>query len=71
MTFMELLERVIYKITSGRFIFTVVCAIVFAIGAIKGIIPVEKVQDILLIVITFYFSMNRPNGNENGENLQK
>jgi len=65
-TFMELLERLIFKITSGRFIFTVVCAFVFAVGSIRGIIPIDKVQDILLIVITFYFAMKR-NDNGNGK----
>lgn len=65
-TFIELLERLIYKITSGRFIFTVACAGVFVVGSIKGIIPIDKVHDILLIVITFYFTMHRPSGNGNG-----
>lgn len=44
------------KLLSGRFLFTVVTAIVFAIISIKGVLPVDKVQEVILIVVYAYFS---------------
>jgi hypothetical protein len=49
-------EKVKDKILSGRFIFTVVSAIVFAYLSIKKILPIDKVTEILLIVIYAYFN---------------
>ena len=63
MTFMDLLERLMYKITSGRFIFTVVAAGVYAYMSINGIIKEDRVMEILLIVVYAYFSRPRTNGN--------
>lgn len=47
------------KLLSGRFIWTVVAAIVFTILAINRILPVDKVHEILLIVIYGYFTRTR------------
>jgi len=44
------------KLLSGRFIFTVVAAFVFAVLAIGKIMPVDKVYEIILIVVYAYFS---------------
>lgn len=44
------------KLLSGRFLFTVITAIVFAVLAITGKLPVDKVQEIILIVVYAYFS---------------
>ena len=44
------------KLLSGRFLFTVVAAFVFAVLAIGKIMPVDKVYEIILIVVYAYFS---------------
>lgn len=59
MKFMELLERLIFKITSGRFVFTCVVAGVFAYMAITGLLKEDKTMEVILIVVYAYFSMNR------------
>ena len=55
----------IMKLLSGRFIFTIVAALVFAILSVRGIMPVDKVYEIILIVVYAYFSRQdrtQPNG---------
>ena len=55
----------IMKLLSGRFILTVVCALVFGICAIKGKIPVDAVVSIITMVFISYFSRQdrtQPNG---------
>lgn len=44
------------KLLSGRFIFTVVSAGVFAILSITGKIPAEKAVEIIMLVLVFYFT---------------
>ena len=44
------------KLFSGRWLFTMVAAAVYAILSIKGALPIDKVHEILLIVIYAYFS---------------
>lgn len=44
------------KLLSGRFIFTIIAAVVFAFLSITGKLPVDKVHEILLIIIYAYFS---------------
>jgi len=44
------------KLLSGRFIFTVIAALVFAVLSISKIMPVDKVYEIILIVVYAYFS---------------
>ena len=58
-TWKDLFERFLYKLTSGRFIFTVTAAAVYAYMSINGIIKEERVMEILLIVIYAYFSRPR------------
>jgi len=48
----------IEKMLSGRFIFTIVCAMVFAILSIKGKIPADKTVEIIMLVLMFYFTRN-------------
>ena len=55
----------IAKLLSGRFIFTVIAALVFAYLSIKGTLPVDKVHEIVLIVIYAYFS--RGDRGQNGK----
>lgn len=47
---------IIEKLSSGKFIFTMVAAGVFAYTSIKGMLPIDKVHDIILIVIYAYFT---------------
>lgn len=58
MTWMELLERVIIQITSGRFIFTIVAAGVFCYMATNSLLKDNQAMEILLIVVYAYF--NKP-----------
>ena len=44
------------KILSGRFIFTIIAALVFAYGSIVKYIPPEKQIEVIMIIIVFYFS---------------
>jgi len=44
------------KLLSGKFLFTVICAFVFAYMSINGLLPSDKVNEIILIVIYAYFT---------------
>lgn len=53
------------KILSGRFIFTIVTAFVFAVLAMKGQLPQDKVMEVILLVVYAYFNRqdrNQQNG---------
>jgi len=43
------------KLWSGRFIFTIVTALVFAWAAYTKVLTNEQVSAIILLIITFYF----------------
>src|SRR3990167_6439410 len=44
------------KLLSGRWIFTMVAAFVFAVLSIKGTLPVDKIHEILILIVYAYFS---------------
>ena len=44
------------KMWSGRFLFTITAAVVFAVLAINKTMPVDKVYEVILIVVYAYFS---------------
>ena len=46
------------KLFSGRFLFTIIAAIVFAYCAVMKIMPIDKVHEIVLVVVYAYFSRN-------------
>lgn len=46
------------KLKSGRFWFTLITGVVFFNLAINGLLPPEKVYQIIMLVLVFYF--NRP-----------
>lgn len=71
MTFMELLERFIFKITSGRFIFTIAAALVFSYMAVTGKINEERAMSVILVVLYAYFTRNRTDLNDNGNGQLK
>ena len=55
---------ILIKLLSGRFILTVVCAMVFGVCAIKGKIPVDAVVSIITMVFISYFQ--RQDRGQNG-----
>ena len=50
------MDKYIEKILSGRFIFTVTCALVFAYLSITKVLTIDKVTEIILIVVYAYFN---------------
>ena len=67
----EIAERLIWKVTSGRFIFTITVAGVYAYLAMNGILKEDRIMEITLIVLYAYFTCTRtdPNGDvDNGDN---
>ena len=65
----DFFERIIYKMTSGRFIFTIVVAIVYAFLAITGALKEDRVMEITLIVLYAYFA--RPRTDTNGNHTEE
>ena len=55
----KLIERIVFKVTSGRFIFTIVVAGVFAYMAVTGLLPPDKVDSVILVVLYAYFTKNK------------
>lgn len=53
------------KLMSGRYLFTVTCAVVFAVLAINKTLPVDKVMEVILVVVMAYFS--RSDRGQNGK----
>jgi len=51
-----LVKRLALKITSGRFIFTIVVAYVFCYMSITGALPTDKITEIMMIVLYAYFT---------------
>lgn len=47
------------KLMSGRFLFTVVTAVVFGWMSITGKLPADKVSEVILLVIYAYFNRAR------------
>ena len=53
------MKEILNKCLSGRFILTLIAGLVFAILSVKGTLPVDKVHEVIIIVIYAYFSRNR------------
>lgn len=49
------------KLLSGRFVFTVVCALLLFVGTVRGIFGADKVLDIISNVVIFYFVVKQTN----------
>ena len=58
------MDRLLFKLTSGQFILTVVGAFVFASMSLTGSLEPDVVGSILSSMFTFYFLRNRPQTNE-------
>ena len=52
-------EKLLTKLTSGRFILTIVCAVLLAWGALIQYFPADKVLDIIVMIVVFYFAKHR------------
>ena len=52
----KLLDRILPKLLSGRFLFTLGALLVFIVLSITGKLPIDKIQEVILIVIYAYFS---------------
>jgi hypothetical protein len=57
-------QRVIEKLTSGRWLLTIACALVFAVCAIRGTIETDAVVALIGAVFVSYFQRNDRNGND-------
>jgi hypothetical protein len=57
------------KLWSGRFIFTMVAAFAFLVLSIRGTMPIDKVHEIILVVVYAYFSRGDRN-QQGGKNVQ-
>jgi len=66
---MDLLERLIFKVTSGRFIFTIVVALVFSYLAIHGVLKEDRIMEVTLIVLYAYFTQKRDH--KDGSSVEK
>ena len=59
------MKELFMKMTSGRFLFTLITAFVFAYLAIAKALPQDKVMEVVLLVVYAYF--NRADRNQNGK----
>lgn len=66
-TWKEIVERLIWKATSGRFIFTLVIAFVFAYLAINDVLHEDRVMEVVLVVLYAYFTQKRDDKYGNNE----
>ena len=55
------MNELLKKLSSGKFLFTIIAALVFAYVSISKILPVDKVHEILILVVYAYFSKNQDN----------
>lgn len=54
------------KVFSGKFLFTVITAVVFAYGVYSKILNGEQAYGIITLVVAFYFSRNQQPPTSNG-----
>lgn len=59
-------QRIIYKLTSARFLITIILTIVFAILVINGVPPAEFTT-IYGMITTYYFTKDRDKSKEKDE----
>jgi len=64
----EIVEQLMFRITSGRFIMTVIIGLVYAYLACTGNLNEDRINEITLIVIYAYFTKDRPITNIKNEN---
>lgn len=62
------MKELLSKLSSGRFLLTVIAGLVFAYCSVTKIMPIDKTTEIILIVIYGYFTRDR--SKENGGNVK-
>ena len=65
-----MLEKILSKVLSGKFLFTIISALVFAVMSLKGLLPQDKVMEVVLIVIYAYFTKAKDGGTSDGADKQ-
>jgi hypothetical protein len=55
-----MLHTIVAKLTSGKFLLTIITGLVFAVLAVNKTLPPDKVMEVILLVIYGYFT--RKNG---------
>ena len=55
------MNKIIEKLTSGKFLLTIIAGMVFAYCSVKQIIPPDKTYDIISVIVVAYF-MKGQNG---------
>ena len=65
---MTIKEVITAKLTSGKFIFTIISGIVFAVMSITGKLPPDKTYEIIVLVVYAYFSRKSDAKADNGAN---
>lgn len=54
------------KLLSGRYLLTIIVGLVFAYCSVRKILPIDKVSEIILLVIYGYFTRDRSKDNNGG-----
>ena len=49
------LRRIVNKLTSGRWIMTVIASLTFAAVTLMGKLPAEEAKEIFMLIAAFYF----------------
>ena len=55
------MNKIIEKLTNGKFLLTIIAGMVFAYCSVKQIIPPDKTYDIISVIVVAYF-MKGQNG---------
>ena len=55
------------RLTSARFIVTILVALSYTYLACTGLIPIDKVCEITLLIFTYYFLRNDRNNTQNNK----
>jgi len=55
------MNKIIEKLTSGKFLLTIIAGMVFAYCSVKQIIPPDKTYDIISVIVVAYFMKGQSN----------
>lgn len=61
---MQIPQEIREKIASGKFLFTMVAAFVFAYLSVTKVLPQDKVMEVVLVVVYAYFTKPAQNGGQ-------
>jgi len=60
------MDKILEKLTSGKFLLTIIAGLVFAYCSVKQIIPPDKTYDIISVIVVAYFMKGQNNGSPKG-----